>query len=58
MVTRNYPPVKREDQDGNSVMPIISLSVYISLIHPRPIVKSYVIDQILEHLKEKGQLKK
>lgn len=25
--------------------------------HPRPIVKSYVIDQILEHLKERGQLK-
>jgi hypothetical protein len=25
--------------------------------HPRPIVKSYVIDQILNHLKEKGQLK-
>jgi hypothetical protein len=25
--------------------------------HPRLIVKSYVIDQVLDHLKEKGQLK-
>ena len=25
--------------------------------HPKPIVKSYVIDQVLEHLKEKGKLK-
>lgn len=24
--------------------------------HPKPIVKSYVIDQILEYLKEKGKL--
>jgi len=25
--------------------------------HPKPIVKSYVIDQVLDHLKEKGKLK-
>ncbi len=25
--------------------------------HPRPIVKEYVIDQVIEHLKEKGKLK-
>ncbi len=25
--------------------------------HPRPIVKSYVIEQVLEHLKERGKLK-
>ncbi|WP_231427646.1 MULTISPECIES: type II toxin-antitoxin system HicA family toxin [Pedobacter] len=24
--------------------------------HPKPIVKSYVIDQVLEYLKEKGKL--
>jgi hypothetical protein len=25
--------------------------------HPKPIVKSYVIEQVLDHLKEKGKLK-
>lgn len=25
--------------------------------HPKPIVKAYVIEQILDHLKEKGKLK-
>lgn len=25
--------------------------------HPTPIVKSYVIEQVLDHLKEKGKLK-
>ncbi len=43
---------RRKFSDGNNT--VISLHKP----HPRPIVKSYVIDQILEHLKEKGQLKK
>jgi len=43
---------RRKFSDANNI--IISLHKP----HPRPIVKSYVIDQILEHLKEKGQLKK
>ncbi|TKC00398.1 type II toxin-antitoxin system HicA family toxin [Pedobacter cryophilus] len=25
--------------------------------HPKPIVKSYVIEQVLDHLKEKGKIK-
>ena len=42
---------RRKFADDNNI--IISLHKP----HPQPIVKSYVIDQVLEHLKEKGQLK-
>lgn len=42
---------RRKFSDANKV--IISLHKP----HPKPIVKSYVIDQVLDHLKEKGKLK-